>query len=181
MPEEFPAVMENPEISGCSTLSPASRSMEVLRRGCSSVSKTISAPAAVRTLSGTISAANRPSSIAAMARRWERSAHASISSRETPASCTVFQPTVIDMSSNGASGVPGCDCGIQRSCQSWVPGIRMRSAGAVDTDSAPPAITARSIPAMIPAGSSPDNDGFWHNRLPLKAGGKSVISYRDLI
>ena len=154
MPEELPAVMENPGISGCSTLSPASRSMEVLRRGCSSVSKTISAPAAVRTLSGTISAANRPSSIAAIARRWERSAHSSISSRETPASCAVFQPTVIDMSSNGASGVPGCDRGIQRSSHSWVPGIRERIAGAVDTDSAPPAITARSIPAMIPAAAA---------------------------
>jgi hypothetical protein len=128
--------------------------MEVLRRGCSSVSKTISSPAAVRTLSGTISAANRPASIAAIARRWERSAHASISSREIPASCAVFHPTVIDMSSNGASGVPGCDGGIQRSCQSWVPGIRMRIAGEVDTDSAPPAITARSIPAMIVAAAA---------------------------
>ena len=127
MPEELPAVMENPSISGCSTFSPASRSMEVFRRGCSSVSKTISVPVAVRTLSGTISAVNRPASIAATARWCERSAHASISSRETRASCAVFQPTVIDMSSNGASGVPGCDGGIQRSCQSWVPGIRSAS------------------------------------------------------
>ena len=81
--------------------------MEVFRRGCSSVPRTISVPVAVRTLSGTISAVNRPASIAATARWCERSAHASISSRETRGNCAVFQPTVIDMSSNGASGVPG--------------------------------------------------------------------------
>ena len=67
-PEAFPAVMENPSISGCRTFNEASFSMEVPRRGCSSTSKTTADPSLVVTLIGTISLAKRPSSMAAMAR-----------------------------------------------------------------------------------------------------------------
>ncbi len=39
VPLLFPAVMENPSISGCSTFSDASFSMLVSRRGCSSTTE----------------------------------------------------------------------------------------------------------------------------------------------
>ena len=113
MPDAFPAVTEKPSISGCSGLSPANLSIDVPRRGCSSTSKTTAEPSAAVTLMGTISCVKRPSSMAAMARSCERSAQASISSRLMPAMFAVFQPTVIDMSKAGASGVSGCEGDIQ--------------------------------------------------------------------
>ena len=63
----------------------ASRSAEVSRRGPSSVSTTVS-PRRPGIVTGTISSANRPASIASMARWWLRSAHASCCSRVMPTS-----------------------------------------------------------------------------------------------
>lgn len=143
--------MENPSISGCSTFSAASFPALVSRRGCSSVSKTETAPSRPVTRTGTISSANRPSSMARTARSWERSAQASISSRVSPASRAVFQPTRTAMSSLGASGVGAWVGAIQGSCQSSVPGVRRRPTGAVEDECVPPATTARSMPARTPA------------------------------
>lgn len=98
-PLELPAVMEKPSISGWSAFRAASLAMLVSRRGCSSTSKTEADPSRPTTLTGMISPANRPSSTARTARSCERSAQASISSREMPSSRAVFQPTRIDMSS----------------------------------------------------------------------------------
>ena len=52
MPDELPAVIENPGISGCSTGSAASFSSVVSRRGCSSTSKTRVSPFPDRDLDG---------------------------------------------------------------------------------------------------------------------------------
>src|SRR5690606_22833199 len=150
-PEELPAVMLNPGISGWSGLRAASFSAVVPRRGCSSVSNTVREPSGRVTRSGTISSVNRPSSIAWTARWWLRSAHASMSSREMDASRAVFQPTVMDMSPAGASAMSGWEGGRQGSSASSVPGLNRRMTGAVESDSTPPATTARFMPAMTPA------------------------------
>ena len=63
--------------------SAASRSAEVSRRGPSSVSTTVS-PRRPGIVTGTISSASRPASMAAIARSWLRSAHASCCSRVMP-------------------------------------------------------------------------------------------------
>ena len=83
--------------------------------------------------------------------RWcERSAHASISSRVTPASTAAFQPTVIDMSMFGAFGRSRW-VGENQSSQSSVPGARRVDRGDVDDDWTPPATTTRSMPARTVA------------------------------
>ena len=65
--------------------SAASRSAEVSRRGPSSVSTTVS-PLRPGMVTGTISSASRPASMAATARSWLRSAQASCCSRVMPIS-----------------------------------------------------------------------------------------------
>ena len=66
--------------------------------------------------------------------RWcERAAHASISSRDTPASTAAFQPTVIDMSMLGAAGVSRWLGDIQ-SAHSFVPLLRRSERGDVDIE-----------------------------------------------
>lgn len=137
--------MLNPSISGCSGFSPASFSNDVSLRGCSSTEKS---PCGVSM--GTISASKRPSSMARTAFRCERSAHASISARETPARWATFQPMQIDMSALGASGLSGWVGGIHGSTHS--PSIRKRDFGAVEAELTPPATTSPSIPARtLPA------------------------------
>ncbi len=138
-PQALPAVILNPSISGWRGFSDASFSSDVSRRGCSSTEKS---PCGVSI--GITSSAKRPSSIARTALRCERSAHASISSRVTPAFTAAFQPTVIDMSMLGASGRSGCVGGIQ-SVHS--PSTRMRDLGDVDAEFTPPAKTSSSMPA----------------------------------
>ena len=87
----------------------------------------------------------------AVTARWcDRRAQASISSRVTPALTAAFQPTVMDMSMLGASGLSRWLGDIQ-SDQSSVPGTRRVDRGEVDCEYAPPAITARSIPARTDA------------------------------
>ena len=66
----------------------------------------------------------------------------------TFAFCAVFHPTVIDMSNAGASGVSGWLGDIHGSMSS-VPRPRFIAAGEVEIDSAPPAITTRSMPARM--------------------------------
>ena len=134
-------MIEKPSISGCSGLSDESFSRVVSRRGCSSVSNR---PCGVSI--GTISCLKRPSSIAAIALRCERSAQASISSRLTPARTAAFQPTVMDMSMFGASGRSGCVGGNQSTNSS--PARRLNR-GELDAEFTPPAITNRSIPARM--------------------------------
>ena len=156
MPLALPAVMEKSSISGWSGLSEASFSRVVPRRGCSSVSKVTVVPSAWRAWTGTISSLNAPASMAATARWWERNAQASISSRVRPTSLAVFQPTEIDMSMLGASGVSGCVGGIQRSVNwSSVPGVRNCCNGEVEVDWVPPAMIARSAPERIWAAALP--------------------------
>ena len=118
----------------------------VSRRGCSSTAKVTVVPSPRATSTGTISSAKLPASMAATARWCERKAQASISSRLTAAWTAAFHPTVIDMSSQGASGVSGWLGGAQSS-HSSVPSTRRRARGAVDADSTPPATTTRSMPA----------------------------------
>ena len=69
--------------------------------------------------------------MAATARWWDRRAHASISSRVTPAETAAFQPTVMDMSMLGASGLSRWLGDIQ-SAHSSVPGMRRVDRGEVD-------------------------------------------------
>ena len=104
-PDALPAVMLKPGISGWMGLSEASFSRLLVRRGCSSTAKVVVVPSRRVTSSGTTSSSKLPLSMAATARWCERNAQASISSRVTPASTAAFHPTVIDMSSLGASGV----------------------------------------------------------------------------
>jgi hypothetical protein len=88
--EELPAVTEPDTWKAGASFPRASR--DVSRRGPSSVSNGTSrdsgtppvgdAPT-LRTVTGTISPANRPASMAAIARSCERSANASCASRET--------------------------------------------------------------------------------------------------
>ena len=105
--------------------------------------------------------------MAATARWWERSAQASISSRVTSAWTAAFQPTVIDMSRLGASGVSRW---LGRVPLLPVVGAQDPPAGARATSSvewAPPATTTRSMPARIDAAAlwtalSPDAQcRFW--------------------
>ncbi len=59
----------------------------------------------------------------------------------------MFHPTVMDMSREGASGVPGWLGEIQPSLGSGAPGSCHREDGDVDWELVPPAMTARSMPA----------------------------------
>src|SRR5258708_4672376 len=65
---EFAAVTETPSVSGCSTFSPASDSIELPRRGCSSWANVIVVPSALGTSIGMISSVNDPASMALIAR-----------------------------------------------------------------------------------------------------------------
>jgi hypothetical protein len=87
-PGAFPAVVEPSETN--TGRSEASFSIEVSRRGPSSVETTVS-PFRPRTVTGAISSAKRPLSIAARARWWERNAQASCSSREIPTSAATTE------------------------------------------------------------------------------------------
>ena len=78
------------------------------------------------------------------------SAQASISSRLMPAIWAVFQPTVIDMSRQGASGEPRREGDIESS-ESCVPTVRFFAIGLFDIDCTLPATIASSMPAMIDA------------------------------
>ncbi len=70
--------------------------------------------------------------------------------------CAVFQPTVIDMSLAGASGVSTWVGGIHRSSNfSSGPGMRQFVRGVIDSDCTPPAIRARSMPEPIWAEALP--------------------------
>ncbi len=156
MPLALPAVIEKPSISGCSTLRAASFSAVESRRGCSSTLKSTTEPSSCWIFSGRISSRNLPASIAAMARWCDRAAQASISSRLIPAACAVFQPTVIDMSLVGASGVSTWVGGIHRSSNfSSGPMMRWLISGVIDSDCTPPAISTRSMPEPICAEALP--------------------------
>jgi hypothetical protein len=73
-----------------------------------------------------------------------------------PTACAVFQPTVIDMSLVGASGVSTWVGGSQRSSNfSSGPGIRWFISGVIDNDCTPPAMSTRSIPEPIWAAALP--------------------------
>ena len=109
-PDELPAVMLKPSISGCSGVSAASFSIVLPRRGCSSVAKVTVSPSRRFTSIGKISSSNLPLSIASTARTCDCHAQWSISSRVTFAFCAEFHPTVIDMSKAGALG----DLGVTR-------------------------------------------------------------------
>ena len=66
----------------------------------------------------------------------------------TPTFCAVFQPTVIDMSNAGACGVSGW-LGDIHGFISSVPSTRFIALGELEIDSAPPAMTTVSMPAMM--------------------------------
>jgi hypothetical protein len=91
MPGALPAVTvpvvasprSSPVGSSKAGFSRASASMVESRRGFSSTVTSVSRPLASRTVTGASSASNRPSSIAAIARRCDSSANASWSSRLT--------------------------------------------------------------------------------------------------
>ncbi len=73
-----------------------------------------------------------------------------------PTFCAVFQPTVIDMSLQGASGVSTCVGGIHCSSNfNSGPGIRQLVSGIIDSDCTPPATSTRSIPQPIWAAALP--------------------------
>ena len=127
------------------------------------MSKILVEPSRSVTSMGTISSSNRPSSIAWIARWWDRTAQASQSARVRPVAFAVFHPTVIDMSKAGASGCSGCDGDIHGP-QSSVPGLRLETCGVVDMLSDPPAITTVSMPAMMLAAAlctAPIPDAQW--------------------
>ena len=149
-PDELPAVMLKSSISGWSGFSAASFSI-VRRRGAGArrPRRSRSSPSRRFTSIGKISSSKRPSSIASTARRCDRTAQSSMSSRVSPAFCAVFQPTVIDMSNAGASGVSGW-LGDIHGAKSSVPSdaLHRRSARS-RCDSAPPAMTTLSMPAMM--------------------------------
>src|SRR3954447_26418757 len=92
-----------------------------------------------------------------------------------PYSTAQLCPTVIDMSMAGASGVGGCDNEYHGSMySSLVKATRLRPIGAVDSDSAPPASTARFIPdAICPAAIAMADRLEAHCRLSATPG-KSV-------
>ena len=88
-------------------------------------------------------------------------AQSSCSSRLTPALTAVFQPTVIDMSMVGASGVAGWLGDSHGSTPAYDPGSFFITVGLWVMLSAPPAMTTRSMPARMPAaavwiGAMPD-------------------------
>ena len=73
----------------------------------------------------------------------------------------VFQPTVIDMSMVGASGVAGWLGDSHGSTPAYDPGSFFITVGLCVMLSAPPAMTTRSMPARMPAaavwiGAMPD-------------------------
>ena len=105
MPDEFPAVTwpSGPVSEG----SAASFSSVVSRRGCSSTLTVTVSPRPAGTVTGTISSAKRPSSVAATARMFEWYDQSSDSSRVMPHSRAVFSPTVMSMFMLGASGESG--------------------------------------------------------------------------
>ena len=84
--------------------------------------------------------------MACTALRCDPSAHASISSRLTPALTAAFQPTVIDMSMLGASGRSGWVGGNQATGS---PSTILLNRGDVDAEFTPPAMTSSSMPALI--------------------------------
>jgi hypothetical protein len=138
---------------------------ELLRRRvaarCSSTSNVRVSPRLPRigTSMAKISSRSRPSSVAAMARMCEWYAQLSCSSRLTPALTAVFQPTVIDMSMVGASGVAGWLGDSHGSTPAYGPGSFFITVGLCVMLSAPPAVTTRSMPArMLLSPSRPRRD-----------------------
>ena len=138
MPDEFPAVTwpSGPVSEG----SAASFSGVVSRRGCSSTLTVTVSPRPAGTVTGTISSAKRPSSVAATARMLEWYDQWSDSSRVMPHSRAVFSPTVMSMFVLGASGESGWLGGMN--C--WTPpkgkGDFSKRSGVRVMDSMPPAI-----------------------------------------
>ena len=134
--------------------SAASFSGVVSRRGCSSTLTVTVSPRPAGTVTGTISWAKRPSSVAATARMLEWYDQSSDSSRVMPHSRAVFSPTVINMLVLGASGVSGWLGGMN--C--WTPpkgnGDVSNSIGVRVMESIPPAITASAMPDRMLAAAS---------------------------
>ncbi len=113
MPDEFPAVTcpSGPVSEGRA----ASFSTVVSARGCSSSATVTVCPRPAGTVTGTISSAKRPSSVAATARMCEWYDQKSDSSRVMPHSLAVFSPTVMSTFMFGASGESGWLGGEKRS------------------------------------------------------------------
>ena len=147
-PEELPAVMLNPSISGCMGLRAASLSMSVPRRGCSSTENVNFSPALLAS-TAKISSVNAPLSMPATARSWDRRAQASISSRVMPVRRAVFQPTVTVMSRAGVSGVSGWLGDSHISSISPVAGFTRFASGIDEVAWVPPAMITSSMPAMM--------------------------------
>ena len=119
----------------------------VSRRGCSSTETVAVWPRPAGTVTGTISSANRPSSVAAIARMLEWNDQWSDSSRVIPHSRAVFSPTVISMFVFGASGESGWLGGRKRSTPPNGNGDRSNNRGDRVMDSTPPATTTSAMPA----------------------------------
>ena len=152
MPDEFPAVTWP---SGpVSERRAASFSGVVSRRGCSSTLTVTVSPRPAGTVTGTISSAKRPSSVAATARMCEWYDQWSDSSRVMPHSRAVFSPTVINMLVLGASAESGWLGGMN--C--WTPpkgkGDFSKRSGVRVMDSIPPAIIASAMPERMWAAAS---------------------------
>ena len=90
MPEELPAVTLPPSRKAGRSL--PSASSEVSARGCSSRVTTTGSPFFCGTVTGTIWSSNRPPSIAAIARWWDRRAKASCRARVTSC-CSPYRST----------------------------------------------------------------------------------------
>ncbi len=132
----------------------ASFSGVVSRRGCSSTETVAVWPRPAGTVMGTISSANRPSSVAAIARILEWNDQWSDSSRVMPHSRAVFSPTVMSMFVFGASGESGWLGGRKRSTPPNGNGDRSNNSGDRVMDSTPPATTTSAMPAPMLAAAS---------------------------
>ena len=134
--------------------SAASFSGVVSRRGCSSTLTVTVLPRPAGTVTGTISSAKRPSSVAATARMLEWYDQSSDSSRVMPHSRAVFSPTVMSTFMLGASGVLGWLGGLKRSTPPKGKGDFSKRSGERVIESTPPAITASAMPERMLAAAS---------------------------
>ena len=100
-------------------------------------------------MTGTISSAKRPSSVAATARRLEWYDQSSDSSRVMPHSLAVFSPTVMSMFMLGASGVSGWLGGMNCFMSPKGKGDFSKRSGERVMDSMPPATTASAMPERM--------------------------------
>lgn len=124
-PPELPAVIEKPSISGWIGRGVASRILVHCKHELAAVSGAGGDGHDLVSEVTCVDGGYRPP---------VGSAHASISSRRSPAICAVFQPTGIDMSRFGASARSGCVGGTNDVATSPVAGSRQLRMGAVEVD-----------------------------------------------